>query len=232
MSQVTSLTVPNAVALSVRQGLNDLCGAINSQHSGATAPGAYVPWQYWADTDSGTLKIRNPANDAWISPLDVMAPPGQDLAMGGHKMTGLADGEDDTDAVTVGQLTAALDASALPQATWNAGVSTTEATLTPAKLAEAAPLLAGHGLGPSAAITTLTFALDTTYQNTTAFLQYLLIKSSPNAQETQVSPDGTTWTVVVFRSDGAYVSSSLIPIPPGWYYKFTYAIRATVFLIG
>ena len=34
--------------------------------------------------------------------------------MGGHKMTGLADGEDDTDAVTVGQLTAALDASALP----------------------------------------------------------------------------------------------------------------------
>ena len=122
MSQVTSLTVPNAVALSVRQGLNDLCGAINSQHSGTTAPGAYVPWQYWADTDSGTLKIRNAENDAWISPLDVMAPPGRDLAMGGHKMTGLADGEDDTDAVTVGQLTAALDASALPQATWNAGV--------------------------------------------------------------------------------------------------------------
>ena len=84
--------------------------------------GAYVPWQYWADTDSGTLKIRNAANDAWISPLDVMAPPGRDLAMGGHKMTGLADGGDDTDAVTVGQLTAALDASALPQATWNAGV--------------------------------------------------------------------------------------------------------------
>ena len=74
--------------------------------------------------------------------------------------------------------------------------------------------------GPSAAITTLTFALDTTYQNTTAFLQYLLIKSSPNAQETRVSPDGTTWTVVVDRSDGACVSSSLIPIPPGWYYKF------------
>ena len=48
----------------------------------------------------------------------------------------------------------------------------------------------------------------------------------------EVSPDGTTWTVVVDRSDGAYVSSSLIPIPPGWYYKFTYAIRATVFLIG
>ena len=90
----------------------------------------------------------------------------------------------------------------------------------------------GVGLDPSAAITTLTFTLDTSYQNTGSYVKYLLIKSSPNAQETQVSPDGTTWTIVVERSDGAYVSSSLIPIPPGWYYKFTFAIRATVFLIG
>ena len=148
--------------------------------------------------------------------------------MGGHKMTGLADGEDDTDAVTVGQLTAALDALGAAAGDLERGHQTRPRRRSrPRKLAEAAPLLAGHGLGPSAAITTLTFALDTTYQNTTAFLQYLLISQSPNAQETQVSPDGTTWTVVVDRSDGAYVSSSLILIPPSWYYRFTYAIRAT-----
>ena len=64
MSQAHPLTVPNAVALSVRQGLNDLCGAINSQHSGATAPGPMCRGNGGRIPTAAPWKIRNATNDA------------------------------------------------------------------------------------------------------------------------------------------------------------------------
>ena len=162
----------------------------------------------------------------------MMAAPGQ-ICDGGHKMTGLADGEDDTDAVTVGQPTAALDALGAAARDLERGHRhdrgddhaceagrSRAAAGRPWPRAEChhhhADLRAGHDLPEH-----------------DRFLQCLLIKSSPNAQGRQRCR--LTARPGRLSSPGpmaARVSSSLIPIPPGWYYRFTYAIRATVFLIG
>jgi hypothetical protein len=49
--------------------LNAALAAIVSQNSGATEPSPTYPYQLWADTTSGRLKMRNASNTAW---LDVM----------------------------------------------------------------------------------------------------------------------------------------------------------------
>jgi hypothetical protein len=49
--------------------LNAALAAIVSQNSGASAPSPTYAYQFWADTTSGKLKMRNAANTAW---LDVM----------------------------------------------------------------------------------------------------------------------------------------------------------------
>jgi len=41
--------------------------ALQSNFSGISAPPIPVPYQLWADTSTGLLKIRNQANVAWIS---------------------------------------------------------------------------------------------------------------------------------------------------------------------
>lgn len=46
--------------------LNAALAAIVSQNSGATEPTLTYPYQWWADTTSGKLKLRNAANSAWI----------------------------------------------------------------------------------------------------------------------------------------------------------------------
>ncbi|MCW1934531.1 hypothetical protein [Pararhodobacter zhoushanensis] len=135
MTQVPSLSVENDLAQQVRQNINALVGAVNSHHSGASAPTAFVPWQFWADTSSGALKIRNPANTAWVHPLSLFGAATTALAMGGNKVTGLAAGTDPADAVTLAQLEGYLTLTSASQAVWNAGVSTTETVISPAKLA-------------------------------------------------------------------------------------------------
>ncbi|MCX8016417.1 MAG: hypothetical protein N2690_00745, partial [Rhodocyclaceae bacterium] len=46
--------------------LNAALAAIVSQNSGATEPSPTYAYQWWADTASGKLKLRNAANSAWI----------------------------------------------------------------------------------------------------------------------------------------------------------------------
>lgn len=69
MSQVTSLTRADGTGLAVREGFNNLIGALFSMNSGATAPTATVPYMLWADTSTtpATIRMRNAADDAWIS---------------------------------------------------------------------------------------------------------------------------------------------------------------------
>ena len=63
---------PNAVALSVRQG-RTTCAAhqFAAQRDHGAGPSAVAILGGYRQRH---LKIRNAANDAWISPLDVMAP--------------------------------------------------------------------------------------------------------------------------------------------------------------
>ena len=51
----------------MRADLNNVLAAIASQNSGNAGPSTTYAYQLWADTTTGLLKIRNAANNAWIT---------------------------------------------------------------------------------------------------------------------------------------------------------------------
>jgi hypothetical protein len=57
----------NQSGLSFRQDLNNALSAIVSQNSGASEPSTTYAYEWWADTTTGLLKLRNAANSAWIT---------------------------------------------------------------------------------------------------------------------------------------------------------------------
>jgi hypothetical protein len=59
--------VANGTGAAVRSDLNGQLAAIVSNNSGATEPGTMYAYQWWADTTAGLLKLRNSANNAWIT---------------------------------------------------------------------------------------------------------------------------------------------------------------------
>jgi len=59
--------IANGTGAAVRSDLNDALAAIVSQNSNATAPATTYAYQWWADTTTGLLKIRNAANSAWVT---------------------------------------------------------------------------------------------------------------------------------------------------------------------
>jgi hypothetical protein len=75
MSQ-DSFNIPDQAGASFLAALNVSLQALASKNSGATSPDSNgkttYGYQWWADTTSGNLKIRNGANNAWVTigPLD------------------------------------------------------------------------------------------------------------------------------------------------------------------
>jgi len=59
--------IANGTGAAVRSDLNGALGAIVSNNSGATEPATTYAYQWWPDTTTGLLKIRNAANSAWIT---------------------------------------------------------------------------------------------------------------------------------------------------------------------
>lgn len=59
--------VSNDTGAAVRADINNALAAIVTNNSGATAPSSTFAYQFWADTTTGLLKIRNAANSAWIT---------------------------------------------------------------------------------------------------------------------------------------------------------------------
>jgi hypothetical protein len=59
--------VANGTGAAVRSDLNGQLAAIVSNNSGVTEPATMYAYQWWADTTTGLLKIRNAANNAWIT---------------------------------------------------------------------------------------------------------------------------------------------------------------------
>lgn len=59
--------IANQSGLAFRQDLNNVLLAIVSQNSGATEPSTTYAYQWWADTTTGLLKLRNAANSAWVT---------------------------------------------------------------------------------------------------------------------------------------------------------------------
>ena len=59
--------IANGTGAAVRSDLNGALAAIVSQNSSATEPSPSYAYQRWADTTAGVMKMRNGANNAWIS---------------------------------------------------------------------------------------------------------------------------------------------------------------------
>jgi hypothetical protein len=69
----------NQSGLAFRQDLNNALAAIVSQNSGTSEPSTTYAYQWWADTTTGLLKLRNAANNAWIT-IGTLASAGLGLA--------------------------------------------------------------------------------------------------------------------------------------------------------
>jgi hypothetical protein len=59
--------IANQSGAAFRADLNNGLAAIVSQNSGAAQPSTTYAYQWWADTTTGLLKIRNAANSGWIT---------------------------------------------------------------------------------------------------------------------------------------------------------------------
>ena len=61
----------NATGANFRADLNNALAAIVSNNSSSTEPSTKYAYQWWADTHEGVLKIRNSANDGWVTLLQL-----------------------------------------------------------------------------------------------------------------------------------------------------------------
>jgi hypothetical protein len=59
--------IANGTGNAVRSDLNNALAAIVSNNSGSSEPSTKYAYQWWADTTTGQLKLRNSANNAWIT---------------------------------------------------------------------------------------------------------------------------------------------------------------------
>ena len=61
----------NQSGASFRSDLNDVLQAVLTNNSSASAPSTTAAYMFWADTNTGILKIRNSANDGWVELLQL-----------------------------------------------------------------------------------------------------------------------------------------------------------------
>ena len=59
--------IANGTGAAVRSDLNNALAAIVSNNSGASEPTTTYAYMWWPDTTTGLLKLRNAANNAWVT---------------------------------------------------------------------------------------------------------------------------------------------------------------------
>ena len=67
MRNASDFNLANQVGSSFRTELNAVLGDIQSSNSGSSAPTTTVAYKIWADTSTNLLKIRNSANNGWLT---------------------------------------------------------------------------------------------------------------------------------------------------------------------
>ena len=65
--------IANGTGSAVRSDLNGQLAALFTNHSGSTEPSTTYAFQWWIDTNNTLLKIRNAANNAWVTVGDYSA---------------------------------------------------------------------------------------------------------------------------------------------------------------
>ena len=115
--------IANQTAANARTDINNVLSAIATNNSGASEPSTTFANQWWYETDTNLLKMRNEANDAWINVAY--------LASNNYYLL-----ENTIISSTSGSLIGLLGGRST--ATWETGTSTTESLVSPAKLKAAA----------------------------------------------------------------------------------------------
>tara|TARA_R110000824_G_scaffold251905_1_gene440526 strand:- start:2032 stop:3348 length:1317 start_codon:yes stop_codon:yes gene_type:complete len=59
--------IANASGATVRADINNMALAISSNNSASSEPSTKYAYEFWVDTSSNLMKIRNSANNAWIT---------------------------------------------------------------------------------------------------------------------------------------------------------------------
>jgi hypothetical protein len=74
MASVADYNVANASGASVRSDINNILQAVVTLNSGTSEPSTMYPFMLWIDTTNNLVKMRNGANDAWLTmPLSMSA---------------------------------------------------------------------------------------------------------------------------------------------------------------
>ena len=63
--------IDNSTGANVRADINSVLQAILTNNSSGSAPSTTAAYMWWADTTTGTLKIRNSANNGWVELLQL-----------------------------------------------------------------------------------------------------------------------------------------------------------------
>jgi hypothetical protein len=207
--------IDNQTAPNFRADLNNALAAIVSTNSGSSAPSTTYANMMWYDTSANILKMRNEADDAWISVgyLDQSANAFRIL--------------DNTQVTTTaGSQTGLLGDQAT--ATWEGGTGTTESLVSPAKVKSAIEALVPEGVGEGQTWQAVSRSSGTTYQNTTG--KPIMVAGETAWQSSsgfEVSTNGSTWLEVLDSSENDFTNPFSIIIPNNYYYR----IKGTIILV-
>jgi hypothetical protein len=187
MSQ-NDFVIANDTAANVRADLNLALQALVSQSSGSTAPATtYANMQYY-DTATNFLEMRSEADDAWIK-------------------LGTLDQSTNTFSAEV---------DALDTSDWEAGTGTTEAVISPAKLAAGIAALAGGGAAPFAV---QVFTSSGTYTPTSGAVSALVIITGGGAgsgdRANEPGGAGSTAIKLITGATFSAITTSTITIGAG-----------------
>lgn len=206
MSQ-NDFVINNDTANAVRLDLQSAFQALATNNSGNSAPSTPYANQWWYETDTNLLKIRNEANTGWINVAYV------------NQSTSKFEILDDTKVVnTSGTQVGVLGDQAT--STWQAGTGTTETLVSPAKI-KASIISNAVSVGVGQTWQTVSRAPNTSYRNTTGmpimvnFQVYNIVD-----WQAQVSTNGSSWVTVADgdNSAAAQTNSSFI-VPDDHYYR-------------
>jgi hypothetical protein len=210
MSQ-NDFVIANQTAPNFRSDLNGALQALATLSSGSSAPSTTYANMLWYDTGTNTLKMRSEADDAWISIGYI------DQSSNAFRIF------DNTQVVnSSGTQTGLIGDQST--ATWEAGTSTSESLVSPAKIKAAIDALRPEvylGDNQTWQDVSASRAANTSYQNTTGRPIMWTYGRGSDGQVMQVSTDDSTWVDVSIGLSSENGKQGSTIVPNQHYYRIT-----------
>jgi hypothetical protein len=201
------LDIANQSSAAFRADLNLALKALGSLSSGSSAPSVTYANMLWYDTGNSILKMRNEADDAWISLAYL------------DQVNDLFKVLDDTQVVnSSGTQTGLLGDQAT--SAWTTGTGTTESLVSPAKVKAAIDQFAPDSVGVLQTWQDVSGSrtAGTAYQNTTGKAISVAVHLGTGTTYLQVSSDGVTYLDIASGNASTTTFASAI-VPNNHYYK-------------